>query len=227
MAWLAYPPADSWPCSALYVTTLIRLKRFQSLAFIFKVNAIRFSISSVCINHEFPPGEHPWHDTPSQVASCQLTEVELQCDWINCLVHDIYLEGGMGGGTSKTDISTQWTVKSDLRWKRQIADGGMPTLTLFPAHSFSFWTIMPPRKERRKKKNKAKKSKPRKSRLASAVVFGLQWITSQRKRVNEVIFNFHATTIGGGWGAAGKETGKVEFGKRPHRLATVMITTSC
>lgn len=29
--------------------------------------------------------------------------------------------------TSKTDILTQWTVKSDLRWKSQIDDGGMPT----------------------------------------------------------------------------------------------------
>lgn len=36
-------------CSTLYVTPLIRLNRFQLLAFIFKVNIIRFSISSVCI----------------------------------------------------------------------------------------------------------------------------------------------------------------------------------
>lgn len=47
-AWLMTPQC----CSTLYVTPLIRLNRFQLLAFIFKVNIIGFSISSVCINFQ-------------------------------------------------------------------------------------------------------------------------------------------------------------------------------
>lgn len=126
-----------------------------------------------------------------------------------------------GGGekTSKTDISTQWTVKSDLRWKRQIAGGGMPTITLFPAHSFSSWTIMPPRKERKKQSKKQNTKKP--LCICSHFRFAMNHIPKETCKWRS-FFNFHATTIGG-WGG-GKETGKVAFGKRPRRLVTVMIT---